>query len=839
MTIATTTTLNGTGALAVTSGDLTVNGILDGSDNLSASGNIIINSGATMQGTRTITSGNVTNAGTITGGGIDMTSNGTVTNNTSASITGTVNAVKMAAGGTLTHSSTGAITGGSGDAIVISAGGTVNSTGTGAIDKGSGTNAINITGAGAGVVTLGAATTTTGPILIASTGSANTVDVNAGAVFDNVNISGGSSNTLTLKNGTGDGSCAGLLSAAILNKNDAGTWTLSGNSNFSDTVNVNAGTLTYDTGTLTATNGFTIDAATLNGTGTLSGPVTINSGGIVSGSGPITGATTINTGGTLKGIRTITGLVTNAGGTVSPGNSIGTTTITGDYVQTSGTLLVEVSNTDPYTDLLDVSGSAKFTSGSKIKFINLGPDLGIQQGMVFLKAAGAEGIKLDGIAINVVDEATFYALFDKPPLTWKHFTVDNTNPKQLSLTVSGRHTLESLGDTPVEKTIGAALDTIQSGTAIISGELGVAYQEIMKIDDNSSLSDALALLSPEPLTYNSDVAFDSSSSFLGVMNQHLGATRASYGNTSGPLLAAIDHDPNLVGLALRKTHATQAQKEAWKGFVKAYGNLAHLKSKGGFTGYKSGTGGVAFGFDRFVSSDTIIGVSAGASHGFIDWDRSGSDGHVSGVDIIGYLGYFNENWYWDNALGYGLNYFRNKRQIKVGAFNKTAKSSHVGHAIIASSQVGYGIKTKGSLNIILIGGLQYLGMLEQSFTETGAGTAGMKINSNDVHSLKTNLGVKLLWELKQGEYKAYLPEIFAMWSFETLDPNGGMKVAFLEDSSPTFTVKGRKLNRNSGTAGIGVTSILDQANSYYAQILGQLGDDFYSATLTLGYNFLF
>jgi len=50
----------------------------------------------------------------------------------------------------------------------------------------------------------------------------------------------------------------------------------------------------------------------------------------------------IGSGGTLSGTGTITGIVHNEGGTVLPGSSPGTLTV-GDYVQTAGTLVIEIA----------------------------------------------------------------------------------------------------------------------------------------------------------------------------------------------------------------------------------------------------------------------------------------------------------------------------------------------------------------------------------------------------------------------------------------------------------------------------------------------------------------
>jgi hypothetical protein len=128
----------------------------------------------------------------------------------------------------------------------------------------------------------------------------------------------------------------------------------------------NGGTVTIETaGRLTnqdafagyALNGGTLDiqaGAVMDGLG-----ITHLNGGTLRVDGQMTQQAGLNiTGGTLQGTGTINNNVDNSGGTVGPGNSPGTMTITGDYTQgPSGILAMEIDSLISF-DLLDILGSA-------------------------------------------------------------------------------------------------------------------------------------------------------------------------------------------------------------------------------------------------------------------------------------------------------------------------------------------------------------------------------------------------------------------------------------------------------------------------------------------------
>ncbi len=107
----------------------------------------------------------------------------------------------------------------------------------------------------------------------------------------------------------------------------------------------------------------TIDAAGFNISGnTTFGGLLLQTGGTTSLPGGTTLAVTGFTldGGTLSGTGTLVGTLTNFGGTVAPGNPVGTLTVTGDYAQdTGGQLAISVNGTGSgESSLLAISGNA-------------------------------------------------------------------------------------------------------------------------------------------------------------------------------------------------------------------------------------------------------------------------------------------------------------------------------------------------------------------------------------------------------------------------------------------------------------------------------------------------
>lgn len=174
----------------------------------------------------------------------------------------------------------------------------------------------------------------------------------------------------------------------------AGTLAVTGNSSLgTGTVNIASGaTFNYtNTSALTFSNGLS-GAGTFNKLGT--GLLTFGSNFTVGALNLTAGRTRMNVIGTtnvtvganatLDGTGRIIGNLTN-NGTVAPGNSIGTLTVQGNYVQNAGSILEIEFDGSGGIDVLAVTGTATLNGGT-LRFISLGGAEG--NGGTFLTATG-------------------------------------------------------------------------------------------------------------------------------------------------------------------------------------------------------------------------------------------------------------------------------------------------------------------------------------------------------------------------------------------------------------------------------------------------------------------
>ncbi len=314
---------------------------------------------------------------------------------------------------------TGTIEGGAGVAAVVAVGATGNLVLT---------NSGTIRGGVGSTVAIGrTATATTGTI---------TLELQAGSVIEgdvvgNANVGpidifrlGGTTNS------TFDVSAIGpqYQNFDTLQKTGSSTWSLVGNGTHTGPWEIVAGTLQIGNG---GTSGSIVSGVTNNATLAFNRSDTLTYGGVITGTGVVnqvgggttiltgtntyTGATNINAGtlringnqtgatgltsvfagGTLGGTGILGGgLTAFAGGTIAPGNSIGTLTVNGNYTSNGGTLAVEaqLGGDGSPADLLLINGNA---------LLGLAPTL-----VQVTNLGGVGGVATNGIKIVDVVGAT-------------------------------------------------------------------------------------------------------------------------------------------------------------------------------------------------------------------------------------------------------------------------------------------------------------------------------------------------------------------------------------------------------------------------------------------------
>jgi fibronectin-binding autotransporter adhesin len=361
-----TTSINTNGTVTVNSGTLSGSGTLT----TGGAGTLTLNNSNTFSGGTTI------NAGTLTVGGSGSTplgtgsvtlNGGTLTNAQTGAFNTTNTIIVGSGGGTLINNASGnqvginGNIGGSGALTVTDNGNGIfvnnNAGGTGSF-----TGLVTVTN-GAFVVNRAGQTPLAGAVTIGPNGNVGLGQ--DGQIASNVTVT--VNGTLTFFSNTGTstaqpiaqtiGTLMGASSGAITNQETPLATLTVGAGSFAGVIGV-SGSNTNNNIALVKTG---VGTLILNGASTYTGGTTVSGGTLEVGdashtSASIAGAVTVNSGGTLAGHGRVGGAVTNTG-TVSPGGSIGTLTVGGNYTQSSsGTLSIEVSPSA--SSKLAVTGSA-------------------------------------------------------------------------------------------------------------------------------------------------------------------------------------------------------------------------------------------------------------------------------------------------------------------------------------------------------------------------------------------------------------------------------------------------------------------------------------------------
>ncbi|MGB3394499.1 MAG: autotransporter domain-containing protein [Stenotrophomonas sp.] len=281
-----------------------------------------------------------------------------------------------------------------------------------------------------------------------------------------------------------------------LGKDGIGWLRLSGDNSFAG-ASVKQGILEL-TGDNTLTGDVSVDGAAgvfyLTDSGSLDGSNLWVNQGVAMINGTLSGGrTVVGAAGTLGGSGTLGDL--EVSGTLSPGNSIGTLTVTGDYVQKAGsTYLVELLPPSS-SDVVNVAGSASIEGGT-LKLVQAGGNFLLGQQYTLLTAAGG----LSG-AFTALD-ASGVSPFLKPTAIF--------SANALQLAIERGQALASAANSANQKAVAGAADGLADSSALLqhlvllsadqapaafdqlSGELHASAKSLLVQDSRQLRNSALA-----------------------------------------------------------------------------------------------------------------------------------------------------------------------------------------------------------------------------------------------------------------------------------------------------------------------------------------------------------
>jgi autotransporter-associated beta strand protein/T5SS/PEP-CTERM-associated repeat protein len=568
-------------------------------------------------------------------------------------------------------------------------------------------------------------------------------------------------------------------------QNGTGTTVLVMDNTYTGTTTVNAGTLIVD-GSISSTQTVVNPGGLLGGNGSLLAPV-VSPG--------------VSTASRRASVASAGGSLVNSG-IVSPGDPVGTLTVSGNYIQNAdGTLRINFASGQH--SVLRVLGQA--TLAGTLQLIRLGPfQLQVGDKLTFLTAKGGVSGTFSTIQnpfiSNTIVKAQVVILPNEVQLlgTQGSFTEAACNPNSLA--------------------VARVLDSV------VGDPRAAGLINFLNSQPVNQLCGDFQLIAPEELTSMYNIGFSVENVQTDNLNRRMNNVRAgSTGFSSEGFTmngVAPTYSSGLAGPTGTEGKTgpsvlAPVPENRWGVFATGLGEFTHVDSTDGASGFDLQTGGVTVGVDYRIGSNFAVGLLAGYAHTNADLVNNGNL-DVNSAKFGLYATAFSGGFYLNSAVTGGWSEYDSHRTALLG----TASGSTDGGDINVLVSAGYDWR-KGNLSIGPTASFQYNYLSFNGFTESGS-LAPLKFNDQHSDSIRTAFGMKATYDWKVGKVLVR-PELRAAWQHEYGLSAYPIVASFADGAGSSFTVSGPKIGRDSLLLGAGAAILWNDRIATYIYYDGELG----------------
>ena len=612
---------------------------------------------------------------------------------------------------------------------------------------------------------------------------------------------------------------ASLPASSALTMN-GGTFNLNGNSQVLGSLAGNGGTLNLNGGlmvlnsalsnqlgsTLTGNGSFTVQGGgslnyTGNGTG-FTGSTVVNNASL-SVNGTLGGNVFTGANGTIGGGGAIVGNLYN-GGVLSPGNSVGTLTVNGNFFNTGGLMSVEVMPAG-LGDQLMVNGAATLQGGSVYVFATPGVVYGPTQTYRIISTTGG----LTG---------AFASVNELYPFLQSSLSYDANNA-YLTLQLGG---FAAAAATPTQAAVGAVLD------ANVGNASG----------DFANVLSALAVNTTSTAQGQAALQALSGNNYAGFSSSMVQGAALFMNNFSGTVGGGAFGGAQRVALAEAcETGCDAAQPTLWGAWGGALGGLGTIGATAPVGGVTYNAGGFAAGLDRAVSDSLRLGVTAGYTAG-TQWVSGFSGVGRTDTVLAGLYGnYARGPVYADGLLGYAYSGNQMWRQILLpGLSPRTALGQTGANQWYGQVEGGYRFEIDGGFGAYVtpFARLQGYTGTQNAFTETGAQSLNLTIAQQTTNSLRSVLGATVGGAVDLGWREKLALQFRLGWSHEYADTARPVSATLAGAPAMPFTTWGIAPTRDGALLGFGASTAIAEATSVYLRYEGTVAGQDSAHALTAG-----
>jgi outer membrane autotransporter protein len=259
-------------------------------------------------------------------------------------------------------------------------------------------------------------------------------------------------------------------------------------------------------------------------------------------------------------------------------------------------------------------------------------------------------------------------------------------------------------------------------------------------------------------------------------------------------------------------------------FLNGQGSFGDQQTTSREPGFAFHTAGLTAGGDYRLTNNLILGGAFGYLNTKADLDDSAGHLTTNGYSLSAYGTYFvADKIYFDGIATFGWNKYDTDRNITFSDTSATAKGNTDGNQFAFSVNGGYNF-TFGPLTVGPSLRVNYIRVHIDSFQERGADIFNLKVDSQKVESLATDLGGQASYAISM-PWGVLLPLVRFEWEHEYKGGSRLITGSLVADPVHTsFAAPTNDPDRNYFNLGAGITATLKRGASaffYYEAVLGR------------------
>ncbi|MGL6244350.1 autotransporter domain-containing protein [Pseudomonas sp.] len=499
-----------------------------------------------------------------------------------------------------------------------------------------------------------------------------------------------------------------------------------------------------------------IGTLVLTGANTYAGPTLVNQGRLAI-NGSLLSAVTVNESGILGGNGRISALTAKSGGTVAPGNSIGTLQVAGDVVFEPGsTYAVELSPTS----------SDQIIAGGKAVIDGATVSLSLENSPTLLTTREVQSLL--GTQYNILQaaggiEGRFGAVL--PNYLFIGGALDYSATGIQLAVERNAASFASVGQTPNQRAVAAAAEQLGAGnplyeTLLLSPTAAVAQQAFQQL--SGEIHPAIGTLLINDSRYLRDAV--------------------------GERLRERD--------LFDAAAPTDDRSNAWVKVLGAWG-----KSDGGHDNASSNSsiGGLLAGVDGLITEDTRLGFVTGYSDSSLSMgDGTHSSASVDSYHLGAYLGHEIDALRLSVGGAYSWHRIDVKRDLQFGDVSGKQKSKRDATTAQLFTEAAYRLDLQ-PLALEPFANLAYVHLNSDSFTEKGD-AAALKGGEDNRDAVLSTLGVRASKAIALSDKQQLELSGTLGWQHNLSNTRSEDHLAFVNGNTG-FSVQSVSLDRNAAVVG--------------------------------------